>query len=60
MAANPLSACQWNGHDISALTGTVSTGFAGKDVAGTFNGVSATGVGQILTGAVAQHLKAYK
>jgi flagellar hook-associated protein 2 len=55
-----VSIANGTGTDISALTGTNSSGFAGKDVAGTLNGVSATGVGQILTGAVAQHPKAYK
>ncbi|MEB0139848.1 MULTISPECIES: flagellar filament capping protein FliD [unclassified Undibacterium] len=35
---------------ISAFSGTVSGGTNGKNVAGSFNGVSATGKGQILTG----------
>jgi flagellar hook-associated protein 2 len=46
-----VSLANGTGTDISALTGTNWSGFVGKDVAGTLNGVSATGVGQILTGA---------
>ncbi|MFZ6692463.1 flagellar filament capping protein FliD [Undibacterium sp. SXout20W] len=46
-----ISLANGSGTDISALTGTSVAGFAGKDVAGTLNGVAATGNGQILTGA---------
>lgn len=45
-----VSLANGTGTDISALTGTSWSGFVGKDVAGTLNGVSATGAGQILTG----------
>ncbi|WP_339937485.1 flagellar filament capping protein FliD [Undibacterium luofuense] len=38
------------GTSVSQLTGTVTTGSAGMNVAGTINGVGATGSGQILTG----------
>jgi flagellar hook-associated protein 2 len=38
------------GTSVSQLTGTVTTGNAGINVAGTINGVGATGSGQILTG----------
>ncbi|MFZ6753132.1 flagellar filament capping protein FliD [Undibacterium sp. Dicai25W] len=46
-----ISLANGSGTDISALTGTSWSGFAGKDVAGSLNGVGATGSGQILTGA---------
>ncbi|MFZ6849351.1 flagellar filament capping protein FliD [Undibacterium sp. RuRC25W] len=46
-----VSLTNGTGTSISALTGTSSAGFVGKDVAGTLNGVVATGNGQILTGA---------
>jgi len=46
-----VSLTNGTGTSISALTGTSSAGFVGKDVAGTLNGVAATGSGQILTGA---------
>ncbi|MFZ6725978.1 flagellar filament capping protein FliD [Undibacterium sp. MH2W] len=46
-----VSLANGTGTTISALTGTSSAGFVGKDVAGTLNGVSGTGNGQILTGA---------
>nr|WP_281388438.1 flagellar filament capping protein FliD [Undibacterium jejuense] len=46
-----ISLANGTGTNISALTGTAFAGFAGKDVAGTLNGIVATGNGQILTGA---------
>lgn len=39
------------GTTISNFTGTVTSGVNGKNVAGTINGIGATGIGQILTGA---------
>lgn len=39
-----------SGTAISALTGTVFSGTAGTNVTGSFNGVSAVGTGQFLTG----------
>jgi flagellar hook-associated protein 2 len=38
------------GTSVARLTGTLLVGTAGADAAGTFNGVSATGLGQNLTG----------
>lgn len=50
-SASNVSLTSNAGTSISALTGTVNAGTTGKNVAGTLNGVSATGLGQILTGA---------
>lgn len=50
-SASNISITSGTGTSASALTGTVSAGSAGVDVAGTINGVAATGSGQYLNGA---------
>lgn len=50
-SASNISITSGTGTSASALTGTITTGSAGVDVAGTINGVATTGSGQYLSGA---------
>ncbi|MFZ6772251.1 flagellar filament capping protein FliD [Undibacterium sp. SXout7W] len=50
-SASTVSLTNNTGTTVSSLTGSVTSGTTGKNVSGTLNGVVATGLGQILTGA---------
>lgn len=59
-SASNISITSGTGTSASALTGTVSAGSAGVDVAGTIDGVAATGSGQYLNGATGSSTEGLK